>query len=70
MDKKKDGLIELQDKNDKKTLRMTSEENRMRLSKEFKNLQNVLNNFSSVNKYSWSVDGEKVKINILMINIF
>jgi hypothetical protein len=66
MDKKKDGLIELQDKNEKKTLRMTSEENRMRLSKEFKNLQNVLNNFSSVNKYSWSVDGEKVRINILI----
>lgn len=60
MSNKKNDMIELQETNASTIPRMTEELHRKKISKESKSLKFVLTSHSSVNKYSWEIDGVKV----------
>ncbi len=53
--------IEMIEKTDNNKIHMTKEENRKIKPKEFKNVNFVLNNHTHVARYTWEVEGEKVK---------
>lgn len=61
MDRKKD-YIEMTEKTDNHKLHMTKEENRKIKPKELRNVNFILNNHTHVARYTWEVEGEKVKI--------
>ncbi len=65
---KKNDMIELQETTDNQSLRMTSEEERKIISKEYKNLKYVLNNSTTLMKYSWEIDGNRV-IKLIMFRL-
>jgi hypothetical protein len=53
--------IELKDKCEDNHIHLTPEQERRIVPKEVKNLHYVLNNYPHINKYSWEIDGERVK---------
>ena len=61
MSKNKIDEIELQETTDNNNLRLTKEENRKIIPREVANLQFILNSFSQLSKYSWEVDGRRVR---------
>ena len=62
MSKNKIDEIELQETTDNNSIRLTKEENRKIIPREVANLQFILNNFTQLSKYSWEVDGQRVKL--------
>jgi len=52
--------IEMMEKTDNNTIHLTKQENRKIKSKEFKNINFILNNHANIAKYSWEVDGKRV----------
>ena len=58
----KNNYIEMTEKSDNNKHHMTKEENRKIKPREFKNIKFILNNQTSIAKYSWESDGEKVSL--------
>ena len=57
---KKSNYIEMMEKTDNHIIHMTKQENRKIKSKEFKNINFILNNHTNVAKYTWEEDGKRV----------
>ncbi len=61
---KQENLLELKEIRETSEIHLTKEENRKIIPKEVKNLRYILSNHSKITKYTWDVDGARVKINI------
>jgi hypothetical protein len=57
----KNDYIELSEKKADTTMHMTEEDERKIIPKEYKNLNHLLKNNQHISKYTWEVDGERVR---------